>query len=89
MLSGLSRSTKLAALALVGVAIGIWAQALSGAPDHRAGKPLVLDPIAGTLLSLLILAGAFVTPGTAKRLSDPVLVGQFIGTAIQMLALGA
>jgi hypothetical protein len=44
-------------------------------------------PIIGTLLSLLITVGAFMTPGTARRLNDPAAVGPFIGTLIQLVSL--
>lgn len=92
------------AMALVGVAVGIWIQALSGAPEYPAlpPGPLILMavaavvatvarwrwiPLAGALLAGLILVGAFATPWTANRLSQPVAVGLFTGTVIQMLAL--
>lgn len=47
-------------------------------------------PILGALLSLLIIVGAFVTPGTGSRLRDPAAMVAFIGTLIQMggLVLG-
>jgi hypothetical protein len=99
-----SRSSKLTAMALVGVAVGIWIQALSGAPQYPtiAPGPIVLValavvialvdrwrwiPMTGTLLSALILTGAFATPWTANQLSHPEAVGVFAGTVIQMLAL--
>ncbi|HEY1295711.1 MAG TPA: DUF4383 domain-containing protein [Chloroflexota bacterium] len=99
-----SWSTRIDALALIGVAVGIWIQALAGAPEYAAIPPgpivlvilavciLVVTrwrwmPMTGTLLSALILAGAFATPYTANRLSDPAAAGIFVGTVIQMLAL--
>ena len=100
----LSTAGTLTVIALLGVAAGIWIQALSGAAEYETIPPgpivLVLlavvivlatrwwwIPLSGVLVSGLILVGAFVTPGTANRLSNPAEVGQFVGTVIQMLAL--
>ena len=44
-------------------------------------------PLLGVGLALFILFGAFVTPGTAERLSRPDELGAFLGTVIQMLGL--
>ena len=44
-------------------------------------------PLLGALLSLLIIVGAFVRPGTGSRLSDPTAVAAFTGTLIQMIGL--
>jgi hypothetical protein len=38
-------------------------------------------------LAILILVGAFVTPSTGNRLSEPGEIGPFIGTSAQMLGL--
>jgi hypothetical protein len=46
-------------------------------------------PLIGGLLSLQITIGAFVTPYTANRLSNPGMVGAFIGTIIQIAGLSA
>lgn len=44
-------------------------------------------PILGLAVALFILFGAFVTPGTANRLSNPAAVGAFVGTVVQLLGL--
>lgn len=44
-------------------------------------------PILGTLLSIQIVVGAFVLPGTARRLNNPGAIVPFVGTVIQMLSL--
>jgi hypothetical protein len=44
-------------------------------------------PVLGVLLSMLITVGAFVLPGTARRLSDPRAIAPFLGTVIQMVSL--
>ena len=102
---GLSLAAKLTVAGLLGNAIGIWIQALSGAPEYPTipPGPIVLVvvaaaiavgtrrwrwlPLAGALLSLLITVGAFRTPYTANRLSNPGAVGAFAGTLLQLVAL--
>jgi hypothetical protein len=44
-------------------------------------------PGVGVALAILILVGAFVTPGTGNRLSEPGEIDPFIGTSVQMLGL--
>lgn len=41
----------------------------------------------GVLLSLSILVGGFIAPGLFDRLTDPVEVGAFVGTWMQILGL--
>lgn len=103
--SRLSPAGRLTAIGLVGAAVGIWIQSLSGVEDYPSRFPpgpiillviavgIVLGvrwwwtPLLGALLSLLILIGAFVRPGTGNRLSNPAAVAAFTGTLIQMVAL--
>lgn len=44
-------------------------------------------PIVSTAVALFILFGAFVTSGTATRLSNPAMIGAFVGTVVQLLGL--
>ena len=44
-------------------------------------------PVVGVALAIFILVGAFVTPGSGNRLSEPGEIGPFIGMAVQMLGL--
>lgn len=44
-------------------------------------------PIAGVLVALFILGGAFIAPGLFARLSNPAQLGGFVGTWIQVLGL--
>jgi uncharacterized membrane protein len=44
-------------------------------------------PIIGTAVALFILFGAFVTSGTTNRLSNPAMIGAFVGTVVQLLGL--
>jgi hypothetical protein len=45
-------------------------------------------PLVGVALCSLITVGAFMTPGTAARLDRPNEVGPFVGTIVQIVALG-
>lgn len=44
-------------------------------------------PLIGVVVALFLLFGAVVTSGTANRLSDPAMVGAFVGTVVQLLGL--
>ena len=96
-------ASKLTAVGLVAWAAGIVIQILTGVDEYPmiplnavillAAALLVSlplwrwAPIVGVSLAILILVGAFVTPSTGNRLSEPGEIGPFIGTSVQMLGL--
>lgn len=99
----LSVASKLTAVGLVAGAAGIVIQILTGVAEYPMIPPgavillaaaLLVSllpwrwaPVVGVALAILILVGAFVTPGTGNRLSEPEEIGPFIGTSVQMLGL--
>jgi hypothetical protein len=101
--TSLSLASKLTVLSLVVAAAGISTLFLTNSvavPPIPIGPILLLlaaglvvlgpwrwTPVAGIVLSLAILVGAFVAPGLVDRLSNQTQVGGFIGTWVQMLGL--
>ena len=101
--TSLSVASKLTAVGLVAGTIGIVIQILTGVDEYPMIPPgavillaaaLLVSllpwrwaPIVGVALAILILVGAFVTPGKGNRLSEPREIGPFIGTSVQMLGL--
>ena len=99
----LSVASKLTAVGLVAGAAGIVIQILTGVAEYPMIPPgavillaaaLLVSllpwrwaPVVGVAPAILILVGAFVTPGTGNRLSEPGEIGPFIGTSVQMLGL--
>src|SRR6478672_7449068 len=44
-------------------------------------------PIAGVVMSIALLVGAFIAPGLFDRLGNPGQVGAFVGTWVQMVGV--
>ena len=102
-LTSLSFAAKLTVLGLVVAAAGISTLFLTNSvavPPIPIGPILLLavaglvvlgpwrwTPVAGVVLSLAILIGAFIAPGLFDRLGNPAQVGAFVGTSVQMLGL--
>lgn len=60
---------------------------LLGVAGLVALAPWRWTPIAGVVVALFILGGAFIAPGLFDRLSNPGQLGGFAGTWVQMLGL--